>query len=86
MSKGPGKRQASILKALDDMEYIWLCDLLPAHFSPAEYSSLYRAACTLESAGRIIIRKYTYGRNKLLLCRLYTKHPEGRPMLMREHN
>jgi hypothetical protein len=53
MSRGPGVWQRGILAALTMHPAVYLCDLLPAQKTRAQYSALHRAAYALQEAGRL---------------------------------
>jgi len=67
MSRGPGTSQRKILNAVTEHGVVYLASLTSD--MQTEYKSLYRAACRLESAGRIGIVMYRYGTRKVVIHR-----------------
>lgn len=55
MSRGPGKWQRMILEALEDRDFVIVCDLLPKDAKRAEQSALNRATHKLADAGKVEI-------------------------------
>jgi len=67
MSRGPGKWQRLILDEVHSGRWTYLLDLLADTHTRSEYQALYRAARTLDEAGRISLWRYTTGTKKLLV-------------------
>ena len=53
MSRGPGKWERAILRALEHTAAFYLTDLLPTHHTRAQLVALNRAARNLADKGRI---------------------------------
>jgi hypothetical protein len=77
MSKGPGKWQRMILDALEGREWLFLWELLPNPYAPAEYSALMRAAHVLRRKGaiKIVSKSFDWRKNYLAAERLQPGEP-----------
>jgi hypothetical protein len=69
MSRGPGRWQRLIFATLTDHEAFYLVDLLPADYSRAQYTALYRAVVRLEETGQIHLAIYRAGAKKVAISR-----------------
>ena len=86
MSRGPGACQRRILERLESGTPFYLTELLPECMTPrhaqyaAAYQALWRAARTLDAAGRIDLLKYRAGKpGALLVLRTGEPQPDKRP-------
>lgn len=61
MSKGYGTKQRMILEKVKELKAFYLADILPWNYQAKDYQSLYRAAVTLEKAGKIAIDRHCLG-------------------------
>lgn len=69
MSKGPGKWQSVILKAIETYTAVYVISLLPQGYTRANYTAILRATNSLEAAKKIETDRYHFGAPRLVAKR-----------------
>jgi len=69
MSKGPGKWQRVIQKALETYTAVYVINLLPEGYTRANYTGILRAVNSLEAAKKIETIRYHFGSPRLVVKR-----------------